>query len=155
MLFPVNAIFGNHLALINDDKQIDKVLVEEFVKIAHSDFEKLKNMLEETPHLINATWDWKNGDFETAIGAAGHMGHKEMANYLIQKGARFDIFVMTMLGKTERVKSTLSDYPNLLYSLGPHGFTLLHHAKQGGAESEELYEFFLSQGLTETFIKTY
>jgi hypothetical protein len=60
-----------------------------------------------------------------------------------------------MLGQTEIVKATLEQYPNLLNSLGPHGFTLLHHAKQGGEHSAELYEFLESNGLKETLVKIY
>lgn len=30
-------------------------------------FEKTKQMLEATPALLNASWDWGNGDFEEAI----------------------------------------------------------------------------------------
>jgi hypothetical protein len=40
-------------------------------------------MLAELPTLLYATWDWGNGDFETALEGAGHVGNKEIANYLI------------------------------------------------------------------------
>lgn len=133
--------------------QIDSKIVNEFVKIAHSDFDKVKEMLKEYPLLLNASWDWGNGDFETALGAAGHMGHKEIANFLISNGARTDIFVLTMLGKTDIVKALLKAYPNLLNSIGPHGFTLLHHAKKGGKDAEKLLNHLQKLGLTETFIK--
>lgn len=104
-------------------------------------------MLSAQPLLLNASWDWGGGDFETAIGAAGHMGLREEANYLLAKGARSDIFVLTMLGKTAIVKGMLADYPALLNSAGPHGFTLLHHAEKGGKEAEELFDFLQSLGL--------
>jgi len=61
--------------------------------------EAVKKLLEETPGLLNASWDWGGGDFETAMGGAGHMGRADIAEYLINKGARMDIFVATMLGK--------------------------------------------------------
>ena len=134
---------------------LDPDLVREFVRVAHSDFGQVQKMLEETPHLLNATQDWGDGDFESAIGAAGHMGLKDMSNYLIAKGARFDIFVLTMLGKTEIVKSWIELYPNLLQSIGPHGFTLLHHAEKGGEDAAELFDYLSGKGLTEKFIKTF
>ena len=134
---------------------IDSKIVNEFVKIAHSDFNKVKQMLEEYPLLLNASWDWGGGDFETAIGAAGHMGLKETANFLIEKGARTDIFVLAMLGKTEIVKSILTAYPSLLNSLGPHGFTLLHHAEKGGKDSEELFSYLQTLGLKDRNIKLF
>ncbi len=133
--------------------QIDTKIVNEFVKVAHSDLDKVKDMLKQYPLLLNSSWDWGGGDFETAIGAAGHMGRKDIANFLLLNGARADIFVLAMLGKTEIVKSMLRDYPTLLNSNGPHGFTLLHHAKKGGKESEELVSHLQSLGLKETIIK--
>lgn len=134
---------------------IDPKIVEEFVRIAHSDFAKVKEMHTEYPLLLNAAWDWGGGDFETGIGAAGHMGLKDIANYLLDKGARADIFVLTMLGKTDMVKLMLKDYPILLNSLGPHGYTLLHHAEKGGKNSEELFDYLQSLGLKDTHRKLF
>lgn len=129
---------------------IDPKTVNEFVKIAHSDFGRVKEMIKEYPLLLNSAWDWGGGDFETALGAAGHMGLKDTANFLISLGARTDIFALTMLGKTDIVKATLKAYPNLLKSNGPHGFTLLHHAEKGGKDSEKLLIYLQKLGLTET-----
>jgi hypothetical protein len=130
-------------------------IVSEFVRLAHSDFDKVKQMLGEYPTLLNASWDWGKGDFETALGAAGHMGLKDYANYLLQLGARSDIFVLSMLGKTSLVKPICEEYPSLIESSGPHGFTLLHHAKQGGKEGEELFEYFSSKGLKDLHRKIF
>lgn len=134
---------------------LDRGLVNEFVKVAHTDLSAVQSMLDEQPHLLNASWDWGNGDFETAMGAAGHMGLKDTALYLLDKGARADIFVLTMLGKTDLVKGMLDLYPNLLESYGPHGFTLLHHAKQGGEDAAGLVEFFQSKGLNDMHRKIF
>ncbi|MBN8642821.1 MAG: hypothetical protein J0L86_13500 [Flavobacteriales bacterium] len=131
---------------------IDPKIVYEFVNEAHTNFETVKRMLETQPLLLNSAWDWGNGDFETALGAAAHMGQKEIANFLITRGARTDIFVLTMLGKTKIVKAMLKEYPSLLNSQGPHGFTLLHHAEKGGKEAEKLFQHIQNLGLTETFI---
>lgn len=143
-------IFAN-----NQEKSapIDTKIVNEFVKVAHSDFDKVKDMLKQYPLLLNSAWDWGGGDFETALGAAGHMGRKDIADFLLLNGARADILVLTMLGKTDIVKALLREFPALLNSQGPHGFTLLHHAVKGGKESEELVKHFQSLGLKETFIK--
>lgn len=130
-------------------------LVKEFVGVSHGNFDKTKALLEETPNLLNATWDWGDGDFETGIGAAGHTGSIDIANLLLEKGARADIFVLTMLGKTEIVKAMLESFPALLRSPGPHGLSLLHHAEKGGERSQELYDFFQSKGLTEKSFKVF
>ena len=125
-------------------------LVKDFVVAGHNNLELAKEMLQEHPNLIYSRYDWGNGDFEEAIEGAGHLGNKEIANYLISQGARVNLFVLTMLGKSDLVKPTLEAYPNLVFAKGAHGFTLLHHAKVG--ESQELYEYLLEKGLKETKI---
>ena len=127
-------------------------LVKEFVVAGHKDLELVKEMLQKHPNLIYSKYDWGNGDFEEAIEGAGHLGNKEIANYLINQGARVNLFVLTMLGKTALVKEALETYPNLLYSKGPHGFTLLHHAEVGGSNSKELFDYLIRKGLTERHI---
>lgn len=125
-------------------------LVRDFVAAGHNDLVKVKAMLAEQPNLLYATWDWGGGDFETALEGAGHVGDSEIAEFLIGQGARPNLFVLTMLGKTALVKQALEDFPSLLNAKGPHGFTLLHHAKRGGDQAAELYAFLESKGLRET-----
>lgn len=134
---------------------IDPLIVKEFVSVAHSNFDRTKAILEEHPLILYATWDWGDGDFETALGAASHVGDRDIALYLLEKGARADIFALTMLGETALVKSILERFPSVLNSLGPHGFTLLHHAKKGGEPAAELADYFVQQGLTETFVNIF
>jgi len=52
---------------------IDLGLVREFIRKAHGDLDRVKELLKQEPSLVNATWDWCGGDFETALGAAAHM----------------------------------------------------------------------------------
>ena len=125
---------------------LDAKLVEEFVGNAHGNLERVKELLEQEPGLVNATWDWGGGDFETALGAAGHMGSKEIANYLLDHGARIDIFVAAMLGKLEIVKAALSTYPDAKEVPGPHGIPLIAHAEAGGDEAKAVLEFLISLG---------
>jgi hypothetical protein len=122
--------------------------VKEFVIAGHGNFDKVKTMLTELPTLLYATWDWGNGDFETALEGAGHVGNKEIAHYLIDRGARTNLFVLTMLGKTSIVKNFLDTFPQYLDARGPHGFTFFHHAQQGGDDAKELLEYFQSKNLT-------
>ena len=75
-------------------------LVQDFVRKAHADLAGTKALLAEQPALLNATWDWGGGDFEMGIGGAGHMGNREIAEFLIGQGARLDIFVAAMLGSS-------------------------------------------------------
>jgi hypothetical protein len=116
-------------------------MVREFVIAAHSDLEKTKSMLAETPRLLNATWDWGGGDFEMAIGGAGHMGRRDIALFLIAQGGRFDLFVAAMLGRLDVVKPMLTAFPHLADSKGPHGIPLMAHAQKGGQEAAEVAAF--------------
>ncbi|TRX62598.1 ankyrin repeat domain-containing protein [Fulvivirga sp. M361] len=136
-----------------DPEPLKTATVKEFVVAGHKDLNKVKEMLTDHPNLIYSRYDWGNGDFEEAIEGAGHLGNKEIARYLIAQGARVNLMVLTMLGKTDLVKPVLEEYPELLFSKGAHGFTLLHHAKVGGEEAKELYAYLTERGLTKTNIK--
>ncbi|HZE23273.1 MAG TPA: hypothetical protein VE054_04710 [Blattabacteriaceae bacterium] len=119
-------------------------LVKEFVIAAHVDLDKTKALLTETPALLNATWDWGAGDFEMAIGGAGHMGRRDIALFLISQGGRFDLFVAAMLGRLDVVKPMLAAFPHLANSRGPHGIPLMVHAQKGGQEAAEVAAFLES-----------
>ena len=125
-------------------------LVKEFVAAGHNDLVKVKAMLAEHPNLLFATWDWGGGDFETALEGAGHVGDPEIAEFLIGQGARPNLFVLTMLGKTALVKTALEEFPPLLNAKGPHGYTLLHHAKRGGEAAAEMLAYLESKGMKES-----
>ena len=120
---------------------IEATLVKDFVVAAHGSFEKVKQMFEAQPALINATWDWGGGDFETALGGASHMGRRDIAALLLEKGARMDIFAAAMMGKLDVVKAACAAFPGIHKSPGPHKIPLLMHAKKGGAEAEAVVKF--------------
>ena len=121
-------------------------MVNEFVRKAHADLAGTKALLAEQPGLLNATWDWGGGDFETGLGGAGHMGNREIAEFLIGQGARLDIFVASMLGRLDIVKALLTAWPGLLQSKGPHGISLLRHARAGGDAAKPVAEYLASLG---------
>lgn len=116
-------------------------LVRDFVSAAHGDLAKARSMLDAEPGLLNATWDWKAGDFETAMGGAGHMGRRDIAEFLISRGARMDLFVAAMLGHLDVVRAMLTAYPALAQSKGPHGITLLRHAEAGGEAAADVARY--------------
>ena len=120
---------------------LDLKLVEEFVGVAHGNFARVKELLEGEPALVNATWDWGGGDFETALGAASHMGNKQIANYLLEHGARLDIFAAAMLGKLDVVKAALEAYPESVNTPGPHGIPLYVHAEAGGTDAKAVLDY--------------
>lgn len=121
-------------------------LVNDFVKVAHGDFATVRTMLDDQPALLNATWDWGGGDFETALGAAAHTGSRDIALLLIERGARIDLFAATMLGNLEIVKAILSAYPDAKDSKGAHGIPLIVHAQQGGEHAADVLAYLQSLG---------
>lgn len=145
-----SAIALPSLSFAQAEEPLPLTLVKDFVIAGHGNFDKTKQMIAETPALIYAAYDWKNGDFETALEGAGHVGNKDIANYLIDKGARTNLFVLTMLGETSIVKPFLETFPQYLTARGPHGLTLLHHAQKGGEDAKELLDYLSSKGLKET-----
>lgn len=142
-------LISNGRSGMNADEPLPAEKVKEFVSAGHNNLDKVKSLLTEWPTLIYASWDLKNGDFETALEGAGHVGNKEIANYLINLGARTNLFVLTMLGKTTLVKTWLEHFPQYIAARGPHGYTLLHHAQRGGEEARELFDYLQSKGLKE------
>ncbi len=110
-------------------------LVKEFVGKAHGDLARVQELLAQEPGLLNAVWDWGGGDFESAMEASGHTGHRDIAEFLLSKGARMNIFCAAMLGKLDLVKATLDAFPDLKTSKGPHGLMLKHHATKGGEQA--------------------
>jgi hypothetical protein len=138
-----------------NDPKLDKELVEIFVGKAHSNMGTIKEMLAEHPTLLNAAHDWKFGDFETALGAASHVGHKELVRYLLEQGAQANIFTAALFGKLEIVKSMIEVFPSTLHVKGPHGFTLLHHAEKGGEEAVNVVNYLKGLGATEGKINLY
>jgi len=120
--------------------QIDPALVRDFVANSHGDIERVRALLEEEPALINAAWDWGGGDWETGLGAAAHVGRKDIVRLLLAHGARMDIFAAAMLGHLEIVQAMLKAVPGARSWRGPHGIPLLKHAEAGGAEAAAVVE---------------
>ena len=123
---------------------LEAMLVQEFVGNAHGNLERVQELLAQEPGLVNATWDWGGGDFETALGAASHMGHRDIALFLLDHGARLDIFAAAMLGNTEIVKVALEAFPDAVNTAGPHGIPLIKHAEMGGEEAKAVLEYLQS-----------
>ena len=114
--------------------------------------DRVKEMLEEHPTLLNAAHDWENGDFETGLGAASHVGYKELVQYFLNQGAQANIFTACLFGRMDIVKPMIEAFPSILHSKGPHGYTLLHHAIEGGEEALEVKGYLESLGASETLI---
>jgi len=91
----------------------------------------VKGLVDKRPELARSVWEWRFGDFESAIGAASHVGRRDIALYLISKGARPTLFTFAMLGYYNVIKSAVDSSPGLQMVKGPHGISLLEHAYAG------------------------
>jgi hypothetical protein len=120
--------------------QLDPAKVQSFVANAHGDFDAVQTLIAEEPRLVNAAWDWGGGDWETALGAAAHMGRRQIALYLLEHGARLDLFAAAMLGYFDIISAILSDFPEMHDAKGPHGIPLVEHARAGGADARAVLE---------------
>jgi hypothetical protein len=119
---------------------LDPEVVQDFVAKAHGDLDAVRQLLQSEPAFVNAAWDWGGGDWETGLGAAAHMGRRDIALLLLEHGARLDVFAAAMLGETEVVRAMLTARPALREARGPHGIPLLDHARAGGEQAREVVE---------------
>ena len=117
---------------------IDDAIVNEVVGVSHFNLKRLKELVDKRPELARATWDWSFGDWETAIGAASHVGRRDIVEYLLSKGARPDIFTYAMLGEYAIVKAMIEARPGIQSIDGPHAISMLAHAKAGLRQKDSL-----------------
>ena len=125
-------------------QQLNREMAQDFVIFAHSDLKMVKQLLAKEPNLVNAAIDWGEGDWETALGGASHMGRKDIVEFLLSRGARIDIFCAAMLGQIDAVKAFLTLEPTLIDAKGPHGFSLHFHAQVGGDDAKPVLDHLQS-----------
>lgn len=116
-------------------------LVQEMVVVAHGNVARVKELVERQPTLAKATWDWGFGDWESALGAASHVGNREIAEILLAHGAHPTIFSAAMRGELEVVKAFIAASPGIARTRGPHSISLLSHAKAGGTPAKGVYDY--------------
>ena len=121
-------------------------LAREMVGVSHAKIDRVRELLAEHPALAKAAWDWGFGDWETALGSASHTGQREIAALLMKHGARPDIFTFAMLGQLDVVKAYVAANPGIQRTHGPHGITLLDHAKAGGDEARSVVQYLEELG---------
>jgi hypothetical protein len=116
------------------------------VMVSHFNLKRVKELVGARPSLAKAAWDWGFGDWETALGAASHMGKRPIAEYLLANGAQPSIFSATMLGHLNVVKSFVTTSPGVQRIAGPHSISLLAHAKAGGEQARAVYDYLHTLG---------
>ena len=124
--------------------QINRLMAQDFVIYAHSDLKMVERLFKKEPGLLNASLDWGNGDWETALGGASHMGRRDIVEFLLSKGARPDLLCCAMMGMLDAVKAMLTIQPDLIDAKGPHGFSLHFHALAGQGDAKPVLDYLQS-----------
>ncbi|HEX6163192.1 MAG TPA: hypothetical protein VFZ31_07495 [Vicinamibacterales bacterium] len=130
--------------------QQDPSLVKDAVGASHGNFARIRELVERQPAMARASIDWGFGDWETCIDAASHVGNKPIADFLLAHGARATIFSAAMMGQLDAVKAFVAARPGIQRTLGPHGITLMAHAKAGGADAAAVVQYLATLGDADT-----
>jgi hypothetical protein len=126
--------------------QQSPAMVRDAVVASHGNVKRIRELVDAHPAMARAAYDWGFGDWEDCLGAASHVGNREIAEYLISKGARPTIFSAAMLGQLEAVKAFVAAQPGVQRIPGPHSIPLLAHAKAGGPAAAAVYSYLESLG---------
>lgn len=118
--------------------------VQAVVGAAHRDIDKVRELLDAQPSLVNATWDWGSGDFETPLGAAGHTGQVEIAELVLSRGARIELHCAAMLGWLDVIKAAVAARPGAENILGPHAIPMHSHARAGEDRAKDVLAYLES-----------
>jgi ankyrin repeat protein len=118
----------------------DQSIVEECVGAAHGDLDKVRELVERHPELVNARASWN----ETPIEAAAQLGRRDIIEYLLAKGAPVDFFTACVLGRRELVEAELAADPARAGARGVHDLPSLYFAAIGG--QREVAELLLAAG---------
>jgi hypothetical protein len=124
----------------------DPDVVKEIVTVAHGNLARVKELVSARPALARTSWDWGFGDWETPIDAASHVGNRPIAEYLVANGARPTIYTAAMMGQLAIVKEWVASLPGVQRNRGPHGITLLAHARAGGPAAADVLKYLESLG---------
>ena len=126
---------------MTDKEPISQELVKDFVMYSHMSFDRVKTLCEKEPKIVRAAIDWGEGDWESGLDAASHVGNTDIAQYLLSKGAPLTVYCAAMLGQIDMVKAFIASDPNVTKQTGVHGISLLYHAVLSGkVELAELLE---------------
>ena len=140
------AAHGAETAIPGNFPSHPPALAREMVTVAHGNAVRVRELLAARPALANAAWEWGFGDWETALGAASHMGRRDIAEVLLAHGAPPTLFSAAMLGQMEVVKAVIAARPGVERTLGPHSISLLSHARAGGEPAAEVVRFLQQLG---------
>lgn len=117
-----------------------QAIIDEFVGNAHGNFERVRELLEQYPAVLNANASWT----ETAIEAAAQVNRADIAQYLLAAGAPLEICTAAVLGQRERVAALLDADPGRAQATGAHGIPVLYFPTVGNHQA--IAELLLARG---------
>jgi ankyrin repeat protein len=132
--------FNKEARMSTTQHELTQQMKDEFVGVAHGDYARVKEMLEEHPDLVSAVASWG----ETAIQAAAQMANRYIAELLLSAGAPLDICTAAALGMSDRVEAMLEEDPSQVNATGAHGIPLMHFPVVGG--HKEIAEMLIARG---------
>ncbi|MGH2582157.1 MAG: ankyrin repeat domain-containing protein [Anaerolineales bacterium] len=101
----------------------------QFIIECHFDLDAVKRKLKEKPELINA---YNQETIESALGASGHMGREDIAEFLLSKGAEMELATAAMLGRRELIAKALEQDRANARKGGAHNIPIAFHAALSG-----------------------
>jgi len=115
----------------DDTNGVPWTKVNEFIRLAHFDFEKVKQLCQDTPALLNtrASWD------ELAVEAGAHVGRVPIASWLADRGAAISTCTAVLLGMEEKVKEAIAADPLCLHERGAHDIAILSYTAWGNPQT--------------------
>lgn len=119
---------------------LDRSIVEQCVGSAHGDLDKVRELVERHPDVVDARAAWD----ETPVEAATQMGRKDIIEYLLGRGAPLDLFTACVLGRRDLVEAELARDASRARAHGVHGLPTLYFAAIGG--QREIAELLLAAG---------
>lgn len=131
-------------------------IVRELVMAAHGDLEKVKELANEHSDLLDSAHEWRPNMTESPLEAAAHTGRREIAEFLLEKGAKPIIVAAAMLGDNDAFEQLLTEDPDRIREIGAHNFSLMFHAALGGnqAIAERIYEGIGAEGIDSALLAT-
>ncbi len=116
-------------------------MAEEYFKaIKDGESGKVEQMIERDADLMNA----RNESGMSAVVVATYYGHPKIADYLISRGAKLNLFEAAMSGEVDVVKRLVRENPAIVDFYSSDGFTALHLASFFG--SKEIVQFLIRNG---------
>ena len=75
-------------------EEISQKEANQFIGKCHQDLETVQKRVAEKPAIVNV---FNEKVHESALGAAGHMGRRDIAEYLLENGAELELAAAAML----------------------------------------------------------